>query len=121
MAVKEKVINITILKGETEASYSTALEVGFVLGAELHTNHTDIDNFAQYGIYDDSGVSFSKPTHIDHWKRREGAGFDDSYKPLFFNTESKTFGFKAKTNQPVIKDTYFHLILIYKINPESCT
>jgi hypothetical protein len=114
-AVREKVINLVILNGEKEVSLSTALDVGFILGAELHTNHTDIDNLAEYGIYDDSGVAFSKPTHIEHWKRREGGAFEDSYKPLLFNTESKTFSFKAKTKTPVIKDTYFHLILLYKI------
>lgn len=120
MAVREKVINITIKKTETEATFTTALENGFVMGAELHTNHTDIDNFAQYGIYDDSGVAFSKSTHIGHWKRREGSGFEDSYKPLLFETQSKTFNFKVKTSQPVTKDTYFHLILLYKIKPDSC-
>ena len=118
MAVREKVINLVILANEQEASLTTALEVGFVLGAELHTNHSDIDNLAEYGIYDDSGVAFSKPSHIDHWKRREGGAFDDSYKPLLFNTESKTFTFKAKTKNPVNKDTYFHLILMYKVNQE---
>lgn len=118
MAVREKVINLVILAGEKEASLTTALEVGFVLGAELHTNHSNIDNLAEYGIYDDSGVAFSKPSHIDHWKRREGGAFEDSYKPLLFNTESKTFTFKVKTKNPVDKDTYFHLILMYKINQE---
>lgn len=121
MAVREKVINLTIPSGETEALLTTALENGFVLGAELHTNHIDVDNFAEYGIYDDSGVAFSKPTHVNHWKRREGSGFDDSYKPLLFDTESKTFQFKARTKTAVTKDTYFHLILMYKINPESCS
>lgn len=120
MAVREKVINLKLASGETEVLLTTALETGFVLGAELHTNHTDIDNFAEYGIFDDSGVAFSKPTHVDHWKRREGAGFEDSYKPLFFETESKTFTFKAKTTQAVQKDTYFHLILMYKIKSDSC-
>ena len=120
MAVREKVINLLIPTEGNEAMLTTALDVGFILGAELHTNHNDPDNFAEFGIYDDSGVAFSKPTHVNHWKRREGAGFEDSCKPLLFDTESKTFTFKAKTAKSVDKDTYFHLILMYKINPSSC-
>lgn len=118
MAVKEKVINLTIPIGEKEAVLTTALEKGFVLGAELHTNHNDIDNFADYGIFDDSGAAFSKPSHIDHWKRREGAGFNDSYKPLMFSTESKTMTFQARIKEPATKVTYFHLILMYKLNQD---
>jgi hypothetical protein len=121
MAVKEKVINLIIPVGEKEASLTTALETGFVLGAELHTNHTDMDNFADYGIFDDSGAAFSKPAHINHWKRREGSGFDDSYKPLLFSTDSKTFTFQAKTKVTVAKETYFSLILMYKLNPDNCS
>lgn len=121
MAVREKVIHLTIKQGETEASFTSALDVGFIMGAELHTNHTDIENFAEYGIQDDSGSAFSKPTHINHWKRREGSGFEESYKPLMFETQSKTFTFKAKTKKAVDKETYFHLILMYKIKPGSCT
>ncbi|WP_268847875.1 hypothetical protein [Flavobacterium aestivum] len=118
-AIREKVIHLIIPKNETEMSFTTALDNGFILGAELHTNHEDINNMAVYGIYDDSGVAFSKPCHINHWKRREGSGFDDSYKPLLFETESKTFSFKVKTLNAVSKDTYFHLILMYKIR-EDC-
>jgi hypothetical protein len=120
-AIREKVINLVIPKNELEMSFSTALDNGFILGAELHTNHDDINNLAVYGIYDDSGVAFSKPCHINHWKRREGSGFDDSYKPLLFETESKTFSFKVKTQSEVTKDTYFHLILMYKIKEGICS
>jgi hypothetical protein len=121
MAVREKVVNMIIKQGETEASFTTALDVGFIMGAELHTNHTDMDNFAEYGIFDDSSSAFSKPTHINHWKRREGSGFEDSYKPLLFDTESKTYTFRAKTKKAVDKETYFHLILMYKIQQSPCS
>lgn len=117
MAVREKVINLVLPVGQTEISYTTALDVGFVLGAELHSNHSDIDNYAEFGIFDDSGVAFSKPTPIGHWKRREGSGFHESYKPLLFETEQKTFQFKAKTKTAVAKETYFTLVLMYKLNP----
>ena len=120
MAEKVRVIDMIIPSGSTEVSFTTALEHGFVLGCELVTNHTDIDNFANYGIFDDSGASFSKMAHISHWKRREGAGFHDSYKPLMFSTESKTMIFTAKTKTAVAKDTYFSLILIYKLHPDQC-
>ncbi|TPG44366.1 hypothetical protein [Flavobacterium pectinovorum] len=118
MAVREKVINLVLAVGQTEVDFTTALDSGFILGAELHTNHINVDNYAEFGIFDDSGVAFSKPTPIDHWKRREGSGFADSYKPLLFETEHKTFQFKVKTKVPVIKETYFALILMYKIKPE---
>jgi hypothetical protein len=120
-AVREKVINLVIPASEMEMSFTTALDKGFILGAELHTNHEDINNLAVYSIYDDSGIAFSKPTHINHWKRREGSGFDDSYKPLLFETESKTFTFKVKTQYEVSKETYFQLILMYKIREGNCS
>ncbi|MEO8239228.1 MAG: hypothetical protein ABI793_14610 [Flavobacterium sp.] len=120
-AIREKVIHLVIPKNELEMSFTTALDNGFILGAELHTNHSDIDNLALYGIYDDSSVAFSKPTHINHWKRREGSGFDDSYKPLLFETETRTFTFKVKTQYEVSKETYFHLILMYKIRAGNCS
>lgn len=119
MAVREKVIKLVIPSGETEATVTTALDSGFVLGGELHTNHTDIDNYADFGINDDSGIpSISRPTPVSHWKRRDGAGFSDSFKPLLFETQNKTFQFKAKTQTAVAKDTYFTLVLMYKITPE---
>lgn len=121
MAVKEKVITLIIPVGEKEISFTTALDKGFVLGAELHTNHADMDNYADYGIFDDSGAAFSKPTHINHWKRREGSGFDDSYKPLLFSTDTKTFTFQARTKAVVTKETYFSLILMYKLEPDNCS
>lgn len=120
MVVREKKIDLFIPVGGIEATYMTALDNGFVLGAEVHTNHTDIDILAEIGIFDDSGVALSKPTHIDHWKRREGAGFNESYKPLFFETQSKTYSFKATLKTPVKKDTYFQMILMYKIQPQKC-
>ena len=119
MAVREKVIKLIIPSGQTEATFTTALDAGFVLGAELHTNHSDIDNYAEFGIADDSGVSaLARPTPVGHWKRREGAGFSESYKPLLFETQSKTFQFTAKTKTAVAKETYFTLVLMYKIQPK---
>lgn len=118
--IREKVVDLIIAQGETEASLTTALEDGLILGAELHTNHESIDNKADYGIFDDSGVAFSKPCHINHWKRREGAGFSESYKPLMLDTKSKTFTFKIKTKTAVAKETYFQLVLMYKIENTPC-
>jgi hypothetical protein len=114
MKTKEKVINLVIKQGEKEVSLLTSLETGFVLGAEVHTNHVNSDNMAEFGFNDDSGIPIAKSSHIEHWKRREGAGFLDSFKPLNFDTLSKSFNFIAKTNAAVAKDTYFNIILIYK-------
>ena len=114
MKTKEKVINLLIANGEKEASVLLSLENGFVLGAEVHTNHVNSDNMAEFGFNDDSGIPIAKSSHIDHWKRREGAGFLDSFKPLNFDTNSKSFNFIAKTKTVVAKDTYFNIILIYK-------
>ena len=114
MKTKEKVINLIIKVGEKEASALLSLEVGFVLGAEVHTNHVNSDNMAELGFNDDSGIPIAKSSHIEHWKRREGAGFLDSFKPLNFETASKSFNFIAKTTTAVAKDTYFNIILIYK-------
>lgn len=114
MKTKEKVITLIILNGEKEAALLTSLEAGFVLGAEVHTNHSNLDNMAEFGFNDDSGIPIAKSSHIDHWKRREGGGFSDSYKPLNFDTNTKTFNFIAKTKTAVVKDTYFNIILIYK-------
>ncbi len=114
MKTKEKVVHLVIPNGEKEAALLTSLENGFVLGAEVHTNHTNVDNMAEFGFNDDSGIPIAKSSHIDHWKRRDGAGFNDSFKPLNFDTLSKTFNFIAKTKTAVTKDTYFNIILIYK-------
>lgn len=114
MKTKEKVINLVIANGEKESSVLLALETGFVLGAEVHTNHVDLDNMAEFGFNDDSGNAIAKSSHIDHWKRREGAGFLESFKPLNFDTNSKSFSFIAKTKNAVTKDTYFNIVLIYK-------
>lgn len=111
---KEKVINLIIPNGEKEAALLTSLEAGFVLGAELHTNHANLDNMAEFGFNDDSGIPIAKSSHIDHWKKREGGGFSDSYKPLNFETYTKSFNFIVKTKAAVAKDTYFNIILIYK-------
>jgi hypothetical protein len=121
MKVKEKVINLIIPQGSKEATLLTALENGYILGAEVHTNHTDLDNMAEFAINDDNGISVSKSSHINHWKRREGAGFHDSYKPLQFNTNAKTFNFIAKTKTAVAKDTYFNAVLIYSIIEQKCS
>lgn len=119
-AVREKKIDLFVALGASEATFMTALENGFVLGAEVHTNHTDIDNLAEIGIFDDSGVALSKPTHVNHWKRREGAGFHESYKPLMFETESKTYNFKVTLKSATAKATYFQIILMYKIQTPNC-
>ncbi len=114
MKTKDKVINLVIPSGSKEISLLTALENGLVLGAEVYTNHADIDNMAEFGINDDSGIAYAKSSNINHWKRREGAGYLDSFKPLNLETESKSFTFIAKTKNVVAKDTYFNIILIYK-------
>jgi hypothetical protein len=121
MKTKEKVINLIIPQGSKEATLLTSLENGYILGAEIHTNHSDIDNMAEFGINDDSGIAIAKSSHIDHWKRREGAGFHDSYKPLQFETNAKTFNFIAKTKTAVAKDTYFNAVLIYSITETKCS
>lgn len=122
MTTKEKVIHLVIPNGEKEATLLTALEYGYVLGAEIHTNHVNVDNMAEFGINDDSGIAIAKSSHIEHWKRREGAGFHESYKPLQFETNAKTFNFIAKTKTAVAKDTYFNVILIYSTNEaKKCT
>jgi len=121
MKTKEKVINLIIAQGSKEATLLTSLENGYVLGAEVHTNHTDSDNMAEFAINDDSGIAVAKSSHIDHWKRREGAGFHDSYKPLQFETNAKTFNFIAKTKTAVAKDTYFNTVLIYSATEAKCS
>ena len=121
MKTKEKVINLIILNGSKEATLLTALENGFILGAEVHTNHSDVDNMAEFAINDDSGIAIAKSSHINHWKRREGAGFHDSYKPLQFDTNAKTFNFIAKTKTAVAKDTYFNAVLIYSVTEAKCS
>jgi hypothetical protein len=120
MQTKEKVINLIIPAGSKEATLLTALESGYILGAEVHTNHADIDNMAEFAINDDSGIAIAKSSHINHWKRREGAGFHDSYKPLQFETSAKTFNFIAKTKTAVAKDTYFNAVLIYSVTQTRC-
>jgi hypothetical protein len=121
MKTKEKVVNLIIPIGSKEATLLTALEFGYVLGAEVHTNHVDMENMAEFAINDDSGIAVAKSSHINHWKRREGAGFHDSYKPLQFETNAKTFNFIVKTKKDVAKDTYFNAILIYSINETKCS
>ncbi|PWA09519.1 hypothetical protein [Flavobacterium laiguense] len=121
MKTKEKVINLIIPNGSKEATLLTALEYGYILGAEVHTNHTDIENMAEFAINDDSGIAIAKSSHINHWKRREGAGFHDSYKPLQFETNAKTFNFIAKTKTAVAKDTYFNAVLIYSVTEIKCS
>jgi hypothetical protein len=121
MNTKEKVINLIIPNGSKEATLLTALEFGYILGAEVHTNHVDIENMAEFAINDDSGISIAKSSHINHWKRREGAGFHDSYKPLQFETNAKTFNFIAKTKTAVTKDTYFNAVLIYSVTETKCS
>ncbi|WP_158728630.1 hypothetical protein [Flavobacterium sp. I-STPA6A] len=120
MKTKEKVINLIIPNGSKEATLLSALEYGYILGAEVHTNHADVDNMAEFAINDDSGIAIAKSSHINHWKRREGAGFHDSYKPLQFNTDAKTFNFIAKTKTTVAKDTYFNVVLIYSVIETKC-
>ena len=120
MKTLEKVIELVIPNGSKDATILTPLEKGYVLGAELHTNHSDIENKAELAINDDSGIAVAKSSHINHWKVREGAGFHDSYKPLQFETDSKTFNFIVKTKTAVAKDTYFDLILIYSIPDIKC-
>ena len=110
---REKIIDLVIKNGENQASFTTALENGLVIGVEAHTNHTNIDVLAQLEITDDSGVPIVRKSHVNHWKRREGAGFNESYKPVNIYTESRTFSFRAYTDAPVTKDTYFQIILIY--------
>ena len=121
MKTKEKVINLIIAQGSKEATLLTSLENGYILGAEVHTNHTDSDNMAEFAINDDSGIAIAKSSHINHWKRREGAGFHDSYKPLQFETNAKTFNFLAKTKTAVAKDTYFNAVLIYSVTETKCS
>jgi hypothetical protein len=121
MKTKEKVINLIIPQGSKEATLLTSLENGYILGAEVHTNHTDSDNMAEFAINDDSGIAIAKSSHINHWKRREGAGFHDSYKPLQFETNAKTFNFIAKTKTAVAKDTYFNAVLIYSVTETKCS
>lgn len=114
MKTKDKVIHLVIPAGSKEVSLLTALENGVVLGAEVYTNHTDIDNMAEFGFNDDSGIPYARSSNINHWKRREGAGYLESIKPLDLQTESKSFTFIAKTKNVVTKDTYFNIILVYK-------
>ena len=120
MVTREKKIELVIKAGEAEASYLGTLDNGFILGAEVHTNHNDIDNIAEIGIFDDGGIPIARSTHVNHWKRREGAGFHESYKPLLFETESKTYNIKATLKTVTKKDTYFQLILMYRIETKIC-
>lgn len=114
MKVKEKVITLRMASGSNFASFRTALDNGFIIGAEVHTNHTDIDNLAEIELADDNSVGIARKSHVNHWKRREGSGFSDSFKPLNIDTQSRTFEFKAFTEQNVVKNTFFQIILIYK-------
>ena len=114
MKTRTEVINLVSPQGQTYASIRQALPVGFILGAEVHTNADTTQNLPTLEIKDDSGASFEKKVHADHYKRRQGGAFLDSYKPLNFATESKTFQFIAENTvaQPI--DNYFSLVLIYR-------
>ena len=111
---RDKVIDITIPAGEQLGSWRNSLDKGHVIGAELHTNHVDIDNLATIQLNDDSGAKVMSKTHINHWKKREGAGFIESLKPICLDTDNKTFEFIVSTKTPVAMETYVQVILIYK-------
>lgn len=114
MKTRDKVIDIFIPEGESLGVWRSTLDKGHILGAELHTNHTDINNLATIELRDDSGAKVMSKTHINHWKKREGSGFIDSLKPLCLDTDNKTFEFLVVTKEPAERDTYVQVILIYK-------
>lgn len=114
MKTRTEVINLVIPAGATYASSRQALPVGFVLGAEVHTNADTILNLPTIEIKDDSGASFEKKVHVNHYKRREGGSYLESFKPLNFDTNSKTFLFVAENSVAQFADTYFSVVLIYK-------
>lgn len=120
LVVRERTISLVIDPAfdRQNASFTTVIDDGFVLGAEVHTNwrqDTDPTSFLRVGIDDDSGIAVSRMSHIDHWKRREGAGFNESYKPLLFQAKGKTLTFKVFSIKPVSAPVYVEIILFYKI------
>ena len=126
LVVREKVILLEInpATGDTQnAQLRTTLEDGFVLGAEVHTNwqqSDNIQNIVNVGIDDDSGIPVARMSHINHWKRREGAGFNESYKPLLFKANGRTLNFKVNSKEPLTAPMYVQIILFYKIEAEKC-
>ncbi len=114
MKTRTEVINLVIPAGQTYASVRQALAVGYILGAEVHTNVDTTMNFPTIEIKDDSGASFEKKVHVNHYKRREGGAYLDSFKPLNFDTNSKTFQFVAENSVAQGNETYFSIVLIYK-------
>lgn len=128
LVVREKVVYLeidpTIAGNDTQnATLRTTIEDGFILGAEIHSNwqqSTSPTNILLFGIDDDSGVPVSRMTHINHWKRREGGGFNESFKPLMFKGNGRTLTFKLNSKEPLTQKIYAHVILFYKIEAEKC-
>ena len=126
LVVRERTISFVIDPNvdPQNASVTTVIDDGFVLGAEVHTNwrqDTSPTNLVRVGIDDDSGIAVARMTHIDHWKRREGSGFNESYKPLLFQSKGKTLIFKVNSKEPVSQPVYVEIILMYKIEtPKVC-
>ena len=114
MKTRTEVINLVVAANTTLASVRQALPVGFILGAEVHTNADTAMNLPTIEIKDDSGASFEKKVHVNHYKRREGGSYLESFKPLNFETNSKTFQFVAENSAPQGIDTYFSVVLIYR-------
>ena len=114
MKTRTEVINLVIPAGQKLASVRQALPVGFILGAEVHCNADTTQNLPTIEIKDDSGASFEKKVHVNHYKRREGGAYLESFKPLNFDTNSKTFQFVAENSVAQNVDTYFSVVLIYR-------
>jgi hypothetical protein len=120
VAIKEKEITLNVVGGAGKsAEYVGTLENGFILGVELYTNNTNLNNPTTLKISDDDGVTISKGI-IDHFKRREGAGFYDSFKPLMMMTDGKTFKIRVDQDQDNGDNFWYRLVFIYRLAEQKC-
>jgi hypothetical protein len=117
---KEKEITLNVVGGDGKAAeYVGTLENGFILGVEVYTNNRDFNNPTTLSIADDDGVTISKAI-VDHYKRREGAGFYDSFKPLMLMTNGKTFKIKVEQDQDNGNNYYYRVVFIYRLTDQKC-
>ena len=96
----QKTVKLIIPVGQNTITETFVMPKGFVKSMALYSNdYTKYGAFETYelSLNDDSSVEIIPLTHIDHFKRTNG-DYENSFKPLNFDSEGKTFALTLKAS-----------------------
>ena len=117
---KEARVNLVILGGFNGESVDFTPPSGRVVGCVIFHNIQPSETaFIEAKILDNAGVEISKLQHIDNYRSRD-AEYLKGCKPLFIDTQGRTFTFEIQASQAVDNDFKAQLIFIYADERQNC-